>query len=317
MGAATLGEGFKVGHWTHDSGLTGCTVVMPPLGNITSCDIRGSSPSTRELAHLDVDRKLTEVHAILLTGGSAFGLAAADGVVGWLAERGIGYQTGLVPIPIVPAAVIFDAAAGDPEARPGPLGGRAACDDAAEGNVEIGRVGAGAGANVGKWAGLEYLSPGGLGVATVEDGTERVSALAVVNAVGDVVDGDGNVIAGSTAPDADSRTFRPVIPRPGSLNDPRAPLNTVLAVVTTNAALDKRDVRWLAARGSDGITISVRPAHTRYDGDVAFAISAPTGNDIADSAARSADTPPPNLDVLGHLATQAVAAAIRTAVTTH
>ena len=279
-------------------------MVMPPLGNVTSCDIRGSSPSSRELAHLDPDRKLTEVHAILLTGGSAFGLAAADGVVDWLAERGIGYQTGLVPVPIVLAAVIFDFAAGDPRARPGRDAGLAACDAAREGAVLTGRVGAGAGATVGKWAGREYLSPGGLGVAALEDGPERVAALAMVNAVGDVVDENGQVVAGSTAPDADSRAaFRPEFPRP----DPNAPVNTVLAVVVTNAALDKREVRWLSARGSDGITISVRPAHTRYDGDVVFGVSAPSES--------VADVPPPNLDALGHLATQAVAAAVRDAVT--
>lgn len=302
-GAATLGEGFKVGHWTNQDSPTGCTVVMPPPGNVTSCDIRGSSPSTRELAHLNLDRKLTEVHGILLTGGSAFGLAAAEGVVDWLSERSIGYQTGLVPVPIVPAAVIFDLAAGDPNVRPGRDAGRAACDAASEGAVPTGRVGAGAGATVGKWAGREYLSPGGLGVASLTDGPESVAALAVVNAVGDVVGDDGRVIAGSTAPDADSRTaFRPAFPPP----EPIAPANTVLAIVTTNAALDKREVRWLAARGSDGITISVRPAHTRYDGDVVFATAAPP----EDAATATA----PNLDVLGHLATRAVATAVRNAV---
>ena len=302
-GSATLGEGFKVGHWTNEVVPTGCTVIMPPPGNVTSCDIRGSSPSSRELAHLDPDRKLTEVHAILLTGGSAFGLAAAEGVVDWLSERKIGYQTGLVPVPIVPAAVIFDLAAADPQARPGRDAGRAACDSASEGAVAIGRVGAGAGATVGKWAGREYLVPGGLGVAELEDGSERVAALAVVNAVGDVIGEDGRVVAGSSAPGADSRAaFRPEFPPPA----PDAPANTVLAVIATTAALDKREVRWLAARGSDGITISVRPAHTRYDGDVVFAVSTPSED--------AGEAPPPNLDVLGHLATQAVAAAVRDAV---
>lgn len=120
----SLGFGFKVGHWTDEQARTGCTVVLPPAGNVTSCDIRGSSPSTRELAHLDLERRLTEVHAIVLTGGSAFGLATADGVVAWLAERGIGYQTTVAAVPIVPAAVILDLGHADPTIRPGPDQGR-------------------------------------------------------------------------------------------------------------------------------------------------------------------------------------------------
>ena len=312
---AHLGQGFKVGHWTDESAPTGCTVVLPPLGNVASCDIRGSSPSSRELAHLDPDRKLTEVHGILLTGGSAFGLAAAQGVVDWLVERGIGYQTGLTPVPIVPAAVIFDMAAGDANTRPQPEAGRAACEAAVEGRVQTGRVGVGAGATVGKWAGREYLAPGGIGIASVEDDDEKVSALAVVNAVGDVIDDDGRVVAGTSAPNAHERSFRPSFAAPASPGDtelagPKAEsgnlaTNTVLAVLTIDATLDKRDVRWLAARGSDGITIAVRPAHTRYDGDVVFGVAAPS----SDRRAR-----PPNLDVLGHLATRAVAAAVRNAV---
>lgn len=260
-----------------------------------SCDIRGSSPSSRELAHLDPDRRLTEVHAILLTGASAFGLAAADGVVRWLEQRGIGYQA-FVPIPIVPAAVIFDAAAGDPDARPGPGAGWAACDAAVEAGVETGRVGAGTGATVGKWAGLQFSSPGGLGIGRAEDEGLTVTALAVVNAVGDVVGPDGSVIAGTTAPNP---RYKPP-PPPGA----EVPTNTVLAVVVTQGPLDKRDARWLAARGSDGIATAVRPAHTRRDGDVVIASVVPA----------AADTAPPMLDVLGYLATRAVADAIRRAV---
>ncbi len=268
--------------------------MLPPPGNVASVDVRGSSPSSRELAHLDPERKLTEVHAVLLTGGSAFGLAAADGVVEWLAERGIGYQTGVTPVPIVPAAVIFDLGFGSSTVRPGAASGRAACDDARESGIATGRVGAGAGGTVGKWAGREYLSPGGLGIARVARDGEEVGAIAVVNAVGDIVDGDGTVVAGTTAPDPH------YVPPP---TPPQAPVNTVLAVVVTQANLEKREVRFLAARGADGMTISVRPAHTRYDGDVVFGIAAP------DARGRTA-----NLDVLGHLATEAVAEAIRNAV---
>jgi L-aminopeptidase/D-esterase-like protein len=292
---ASLGAGFRVGHWTDRSGETGCTVVLPPRGNVTSCDIRGSSPSSRELEHLHPDRKLTEVHAILLTGGSAFGLAAADGVVEWLAERGIGYQTPVTPVPIVAAAVIFDLGTGDPAVRPGPAAGRAACDAAAD-EVDAGLVGAGAGATVGKWAGFEHRQPGGLGIASVSREGHEVGALAVVNAVGDVLRADGSVLAGTTAPDPRYRSA------PGPVAD--AATNTVLAVVAVRASLDKRDVRFLAARGSDGITSSVRPAHTRYDGDVVFASAAPSEREVT----------PRDLDVLGHMATEAVAAAVRAAV---
>lgn len=290
-----LGMGFKVGHWTDASGVTGCTVVLPPAGNVTSCDIRGSSPSSREIEHLHPDRKLTEVHAILLTGGSAFGLAAADGVVGWLAERDVGYQTAITKVPIVPAAVIFDLGAGDAAARPGPEAGRAACEAAAE-ESETGRVGAGTGGTVGKWAGFEHHSPGGLGIATASSDELSVSALAVVNAVGDVLAADGTVLAGTRATD-------PVYRGPSRPADV-PPMNTVLALLAVEATLDKRDVRFLASRGSDGITVAVKPAHTRYDGDVVFAVAVPNGR----------PTPPEDLDVLGHLATQAVADAVRDAV---
>lgn len=286
----SLLPGFRVGHWTDEVAATGCTVVLPPPGNVTSCDIRGASPSERELALLHPDRKLTEIHGLLLTGGSAFGLAAAQGVVEWLSERGIGYDTRLVPVPIVPAAVIFDLGLGDPTVRPGPQEGRAACEDAREVTV-TGRVGAGTGATVGKWAGRDFAAPGGLGLARVEESGHVVAALAVANAVGDVV-ADGEVVAGTSAIDP---VYQPPLP------PDEAPTNTVLAVVVTNARLGKRAVHWMAARGSDGITVSIRPAHTRYDGDVVFAIA---GGD---------DGAPANLDVLGHLATKAVAGAVRNA----
>lgn len=291
----SLGFGFKIGHWTDPTGTTGCTVVLPPPGNVTSCDIRGTSPSSRETELLHPDRKLTEVHAVLLTGGSAFGLAAAQGVVEWLAERGIGYQTAVTPVPIVPAAVIFDLGSSEASARPGPEAGRAACDAAAP-DAETGPIGAGAGATVGKWAGFEHRTRGGLGIARASRDGLAVSALAVVNAVGDVIGRDGTVLAGTTAPEPSYRA--PARP------EADIPMNTVLAVVATRASLDKQAARFLASRGSDGITVSVRPAHTRYDGDVVFAIAAP------------ADRPasPAELDVLGHLATEAVADAVRAAV---
>jgi L-aminopeptidase/D-esterase-like protein len=288
-----LGFGFKVGHWTHPTGRSGCTVILPPRGNVTSCDIRGSAPGSRELALLHPNRRHTEVHAVLLTGGSAFGLAAADGVVAHLASHGIGYETPIATIPIVPAAVIFDSSAGTADERPSPSSGRKACVGADQGECRTGRIGAGAGATVGKWAGVEFAAPGGLGIASVEESGSRAAALAVVNAVGDVIGRDGTVIAGTQSPDPIRRTRVPV--------EQPVPMNTVLAVVVVSARLSKSDVRWLAARGSDGVTTSIRPAHTRYDGDVTFAIAAP-------SSARA------DLDTLGALASEAVAAAVRSAV---
>ena len=295
-----LARGFRVGHWTDPSGRTGCAVVLPPPGNVASCAVRGSSPSTRELEHLDPARKLTEIHGVLLTGGSAFGLAAAQGVVEWLEERGIGYRTPLTPIPIVPAAVIFDASAADKDVRPGAAAGRATCEAASEGPVPVGPVGVGAGATVGKWAGLEFRVRGGVGTAGAQDGELSVAALAVVNAVGDVVDDEGRVVAGTTSPDP---SYAPPPPRERDL-----PANTVLAIATTNASIDKRQAGWLAERASDGITVSVRPAHTRYDGDVAFFLAGPASED-ADGTLDAV-----GLDVLGFLATRAVADAVRNAV---
>ncbi|MDQ3964340.1 MAG: P1 family peptidase, partial [Actinomycetota bacterium] len=163
MQTATLGFGFKVGHWTDADAATGCTVIIPPRGNVAACEIRGSSPGSREIAQLDNDRRLTEIHGLLLTGGSAFGLAAAHGVVEWLEERGIGYETPIATVPIVPAAVVFDLGVGRSDVRPGPENGRAACEAATDGPVAVGRVGAGTGATVGKWAGREHSAPGGVG----------------------------------------------------------------------------------------------------------------------------------------------------------
>jgi L-aminopeptidase/D-esterase-like protein len=219
--------------------------------------------------------------------------------VSWLEGHRLGYATPIGPIPIVPGAVVFDIGTADRDGRPTSDSGRAACEAASENDITMGRVGAGAGATVGKWAGRDFSVPGGVGIASIERSGAVVSALAVVNAIGDVVGSDGEVIAGTRAPDPDF-----VLPvgrdKDGNLLEEEMPSHTVLAVVATRATLDKRDVRWLASRGSDGIAASVRPAHTRYDGDVVFAVAAPG--------------PETNVDLLGWLATQAVAEAIRTAV---
>ena len=289
----SLGNGFRVGHWTDHTAQTGCTVILPPRGNVASCDIRGSSPGSREIESLKAGKRLNEIHGLLLTGGSAFGLGAADGVMAWLAERKIGYETPMARIPIVPAAVVFDLGQGRAE-WPRSEHARAACDAATE-EVEGGRIGAGVGCTVGKWAGREHGARGGIGIAEVIEDDQRVAALAVVNAIGDILDSDGSVIAGTNA---DQPRFWQPPPDEGRLG-----ANTVLAVLATSAQIDKRDVRFLAARGSDGVTVAVRPAHTRYDGDVVFAIAGP--------AEDGAET---NVDLLGVLATRAVAEAVRNAV---
>ncbi|HEX2295376.1 MAG TPA: P1 family peptidase, partial [Actinomycetota bacterium] len=187
-------------------------------------------------------------------------------------------------------------AAGRPDVRPGAAQGRSACDAAAEGAPPTGLVGAGTGTTVGKWAGREHAVPGGFGFGVAEEGETRAAAVAVVNAVGDVLAPDGTVLAGTRAPEA-RRTPPPEETSP-------LPANTVLAAVAVEGTFEKREVRWLASRGSDGITIAVHPAHTRYDGDVVFAVAAPAPPGSA----------PANLDVLGPLVTAAVAAAVRNAV---
>ena len=295
----TLGRGFKVGHYTDAQGRTGCTVILPPPGNVTSCEIRGSAPGARELALLHPGRRLTEVSAVLLTGGSAFGLAAADGVMGWLEDHGIGYETSAARVPIVPTAVIYDLRTGSSQARPRAEHGRAACDAATESSVPTGLVGAGTGATAGKWGGFDNAVPGGLGVGVATEKGTSVHALSVVNAVGDVVAGDGTPLTTPT------RTPSPTDPAAnagpgGGLADG----NTVLTVVTARADLTKSQVAWLAARGTDGVTRSLRPAHTLYDGDVTFAITVPPSPGEGES----------DLTLLGYLATEAVVAAITDAL---
>lgn len=291
---ASFAPGFLVGHHTDPDAETGCTVIIPPAGNVSSCDVRGSSPGSREIESLQTDNRLNEVHGLLLTGGSAWGLGAADGVMGWLAEQGIGYDTPMTRIPIVPTAVVFDLGNGRAE-WPDAAAGRMACEAATDSPILTGRVGAGTGCTVGKWAGREFSSPGGIGVASADADGHTVWGLAVVNAIGDVIDRDGSTIAGTTNPDP--RWLAPPGPQGASID-------TVLAVVAVRANLTKRETRFLAARGSDGLTVSVEPAHTRYDGDIVFALAGPTENPDGKT----------DVDLLGVLATQAVAEAVRNSV---
>jgi L-aminopeptidase/D-esterase-like protein len=290
--------GVRVGHWSDVTARTGCTVVLlPDEGAVTSVDVRGAAPGTRETDLLTPDNQVQVAHAILLTGGSAFGLAAADGVMGWLESRGIGVPTQAGPVPIVPAAVLYDLAAGRPDVRPGPAEGRAAAEAALAGQpCGAGVVGAGTGATVGKLFGEPVA--GGLGTASVAlPGGGTVGAVVAVNAVGDVVAEDGSLLAGAGTV---SRllTSVPPTPEPGSA--------TTLAVVATDLALTKTQAHRLAVVAHDGLAQTIRPVHTAYDGDTVFAAS--TGR------LTPAD---PSLLTLQTAAVVAVAAAVRRAVQPH
>ncbi len=265
-------EGFQVGHYTDTDALTGCTVVLCPPKTKGSCEVRGSSPGSRELALLAPEKKMEMVHAVVLTGGSAFGLAAADGAVGWLEERGIGYETPWAKVPIVVSAVVFDLNVGKSSVRPDAAAGYAACSRASRGVIAEGNVGAGTGATVGKWKGLEHCMKGGVGTASTRVGDLVVGSLAVVNAVGDIVDSSGQIIAGARNPSGrfygDDGTLR-VLER-GKVLDKT---NTTLAVVATNADLNKVELFRVSQRMHDGLSRTIVPVHTSYDGDVTFALS--------------------------------------------
>jgi L-aminopeptidase/D-esterase-like protein len=301
-------EDLAVGHWTDPVGLTGCTVVVPPPGNRAAASVRGGGPGTRETDLLQPQAHVEGVSAVLLTGGSAFGLAAAQGVVAWCERRGLGYGRFGRPIPIVPAAVLFDLAVGDWEARPGPAEGEAACLAAATADGPQGNVGAGMGATVGKTAGPEHMTKGGLGWAVVEAGPVTVGALAAVNAGGDVLAEDGSVLAGARVPGGARAALRQALAAPpagdgGIRAEPVPPPpggSTTLAVVATNATLTKGEVHRVAVQAHDGMARAISPVHTSFDGDTVFALSMPRV--------------PAAMDLVAFLAEEALAAAIRAGV---
>jgi L-aminopeptidase/D-esterase-like protein len=295
----TAVPGFKVGHFTENKAMTGCTVILCPPGTRASCEVRGNSPGSRELALLAPEKSNQEIHAVLLTGGSAFGLAAADGVMRWLEEHNIGYPTPWGKVPIVPTAVVFDLNAGTSTVRPDALSGYRACDTALTGPFDEGNIGAGMGTTVGKWKGPEFWMKGGLGSASATVSGFTVGALAVVNAIGDVINEDGTVLAGARRPGGgfhcETEPYRPLI-RGRVLEQ----TNTTLVVVATNAQLSKLELHRVAQRMHDGMARAVVPVHTSYDGDVSFALSC--GNVRAD------------LDLVCEIAAQLTAEAIRRGV---
>jgi L-aminopeptidase/D-esterase-like protein len=246
-------------------------------------EIRGLATGSRELHVLSPHHLVPRVDANHLTGGTAFGLAAADGIMAWLAEHDRGYDTGEVLVPIVPAAVIFDLHAH--ATRPDGETGREACEAAEEGMPEEGRVGAGAGATVGKIAGPEGAMPGGVGAWSVEHGPYRVGALTVVNALGDVVDGDGRIVAGARSPDGAFVDTEAVLRAgggaSGEMRDVVAGTNTTLAVVATDAPLSRVALGRMARVAANALARRIRPVHTPFDGDVIFAVStAPEEHDM-------------------------------------
>lgn len=268
---------FLIGHWSDPVAATGCTVILCPLSTVGGVDVRGNSPGSRELALLGSEKSMTEVHGVLLTGGSAFGLAAAEGVVRYLEEKGVGYKTPWARVPIVPAAVVFDLNIGSSTVRPTAENGYAACLVATHSPVDEGSVGAGTGATVGKWSGPGGWMKGGVGVSSVREGELVVSAIAVVNAVGDVLDDAGGILAGARTPEGKwaagqdpLRRFRLVRPLSPSIG------NTTLVAVLANALVSKVDANRIAQRGHDGMARAIRPAHTMYDGDVVFALCSGT-----------------------------------------
>ncbi|RMG89416.1 MAG: peptidase S58 family protein [Chloroflexi bacterium] len=291
--------GLKIGHATNEKYHTGCTVFLCPEGTVGSVDVRGPAPGSRESALLQLDKPIQYVNAVILTGGSAFGLATADGVMRYCAEQGIGHYTPIRPIPIVPAAVVYDLFMSGGEFLPDAEMGYTACLNARENNDEQGNVGVGAGVTVGKWRGFQSMMKGGFGLASAQEGDLVVGAAAVVNAVGDVVNKDGSVLAGAHRDGVwlvSEDPWRRFPERPPA----QIGTNTTLVVVATNARLSKIEAHRLAQRAHDGMAIAIRPVHTTHDGDTAFALA--TGQ---------VDAP---FDVVANMAVEMVAEAIRNGV---
>ncbi|MBI2868172.1 MAG: P1 family peptidase [Chloroflexi bacterium] len=270
--------GVKVGHYTDESGVTGCTVVLCEDGAVGGVDVRGSAPGTRETDLLRSGNLVERLHAVLLSGGSSFGLDAAGGVMRYLEERHIGFPVGTARIPIVSAAVIFDLGIGSATARPSPKDGYRACREASAAMIEEGSVGAGTGATVGKALGRKRAVKGGIGTASrrLSRGTV-VGALAVVNALGDVVEPTtGEKVAGPRRADGAGFEDTVALMASGRWTRRVRGANTTLAIVATDAPLTKDQANKLAQMAQDGIARAIRPAHTMYDGDVVFALATGT-----------------------------------------
>ncbi len=292
----TAVPGVSVGHWTDLAALTGCTVIVFPEPNVAAAEVRGAAPGTRETSLFDQGMRIENIQAIVFAGGSAFGLAAADGVVRELEADGRGHVTRVARVPIVPAAILFDLGLGEGDRRPGPDEGVAAYRAAHDGPVAMGNVGAGTGATVAKWRGFDKMIKGGVGSAAAQVGDATVAALVAVNAVGDVFSLAGEPLTGG-----------PPIPDPVAAIDPLHHENTTLVAVATDMALNRAELHRVAVRAQDAIAACIRPGHTRYDGDAAFAVSCGSVAGSADAAGEAA------FNVVG----EAIEAGLRAAAPTH
>lgn len=306
-GGLTDVAGLRVGHFTDTRRPTGCTVVLAEAGAVCGVDVRGGAPGTRETDLLDPARSVQQVHALVLSGGSAFGLDSATGVVRYLEEKGIGFPVGVGAVPIVPAAILFDLGVGDWKVRPDANAGYAAARAAAPGPLAEGSVGAGAGATVGKLHGLSRAMKGGIGTVSLRlPGGGVVAALVAANPLGDVVDpATGRPLAGLRT--ADGKAMRGTLEALLAGEAPGRPLpgeNTAIGVVATNVALTKGEATRVAQMAHDGLARAIRPVHTPWDGDTLFALS--TGGVRLEDAAL----------LVGALAAEAVARAVVRAVLT-
>lgn len=282
----TAVPGVEVGHWTDLDAATGVTVISLPEPNLAAFEARGGAPGTRETALLAPSMKVETIQALMFAGGSAFGLAAADGVMRELAAAGRGHPTPAGPVPIVPAAILYDLFVGE-NAPPTAEHGAAAFRAASDAPVELGSVGAGTGATVSKWSGFENMRKSGIGSASTRVGSATLGVLAAVNAVGDIVDPRGNWLTGApTLQVPEVEGFRE---------------NTTLVAIATDARISKSDLLRLIVRSHDALAVTIRPAHTRYDGDIVFAVSC--GEEEAD------------MDLLSETAFNVTAAAIISSLT--
>ena len=292
-------EEVKVGCWTDDENATGVTVVLPPAGSLGAIAVRGGAPGTREAAALGPTGSGEECHAVVLCGNSVFGLAAADGVAEWCVENDRGLELASALVPVVAAAVVFDIT-GPNNPRPGPNAGRLACEAATTSDPSCGRVGVGRGCTVGKAAGRGYASPGGQGISVVQSGDLVVGAIVAVNAFGDVLNPDGGVLAGSSAPPDTPRYPAVSIEEVAAWESGEDTANTTIGCLVTNARLTKAEACRVADLAHTGIARAIDPPHTSVDGDALFLLSTQELTAIPDQIA--------------NLGTQAVTQAIRKAV---
>lgn len=303
-GCITRVAGIEAGHFTNQNGPTGCSVVLARHGAVAGVDVRGAAPGTRETDLLAPGNLVQQVHAVVLAGGSAFGLDAASGAMRWLEENGIGLDVGVARVPIVPAAVLFDLMVGNPAIRPDADAGYAACAAAGKDTLAQGNVGAGSGAAVGKLFGMARAMRGGIGSASLTVGDFTVGALVACNAVGDVIDpATGETVAGARCADG-----RQLLHTAQALLHGAAPqrllpgTNTTIGIVATDARLTKAQAQRLAAVAHDGLARSINPAHTQLDGDTLFALA--TGMANAE----------PDLLLLATMAAEVTARAVLSAV---